>query len=75
MPTYIDIESALDASTRAKRRRIVSYLISELSMICQAEASCMNHIPANLRGVGAHSAAEKSIDLLTDAIVSLMEAY
>jgi hypothetical protein len=35
----------------------------------------MDRIPMNLQGGDAYAAADNSVDLLTDAIISLMEAY
>jgi len=64
-----------DIAARPKRRRAVSHIIAELSRIREAEESYMDRIPMNLQGGEAYAAAEYSVDLLTDAIISLLEAY
>jgi hypothetical protein len=75
MPTLDSIFGALDISTRPKRRRAVSLIIEELSQIRNEEESYMERIPTNLQEGDAYAAAEYSVDLVTDAIISLMDAY
>jgi len=66
---------AADISTRSKRRQAVSLIISELSLIRNAEEAYMERIPINLQGSDAYAAADESIELLDDAILTLMDAY
>jgi hypothetical protein len=75
MPSFHSAFGALDISTRPKRRRAVSLIITLLSRIRQAESDYLERIPPNLTGGDAHAAADDSIDLVTDAIVNLMDAY
>jgi hypothetical protein len=75
MPAFASVFSTVDISTRPKRRRAVSLIITELSRIRSAEEAYMERIPFNMCDGDAHAAADNSIDLLTDAVLSLMEAY
>jgi len=75
MPTWGSVFGSLDIAARPKRRRAVSLIITELSRIRQAEEDYMERIPMNMRGGDAYAAADYSVDLLTDAIISLMDAY
>ena len=75
MPTWGSVFGALDITARPKRRRAVSLIITELSRIRQAEEAYMERIPMNMQGGDAYAAADYSVDLLTDAIISLMDAY
>lgn len=74
MSTFESVFGSLDISTRPKRRRVVSLIITELSKIRNAEESYMQRIPLNLQDGDAYAAAD-SVDLLTDAIANLMDAY
>jgi len=65
----------LDLSTRAKRRMAVSRIVGTLSRIRDEEEAYAGRIPDNLQGGDASAAAEDSIDLLTDAIDALADAY
>ena len=75
MPTFNSVFGASDISTRPKRRRVVAMIITELSRIRNAEETYMGRIPVNMQHGDAHAAADYSVDLLTDAIIYLMEAY
>jgi hypothetical protein len=75
MPSLDSIFGATDISTRPKRRRIVLLVIAALSRIRNAEMVYLERIPANLQGGDAYAAADISIDLLTDAIEALTDAY
>ena len=75
MPTFASVFGAMDISTRPKRRRVVSLIIAELSHIRSAEEAYLERIPLNLKYGDAYAVADYSVDLLTDAIISLMEAY
>jgi len=75
MPSFNSVFGSLDITARPKRRRAVSLIITELSRIRQAEEAYMERIPLNMQGGDAYAAADYSVDLLTDAIISLMEAY
>ena len=75
MPTFASVFGSLDITARPKRRRAVSLIITELSHIRGAEEAYMERIPLNLRDGDAYAAADYSVDLLTDAIISLMDAY
>jgi len=75
MPTFDSVFGSVDITARPKRRRAVSLIITELSRIRGAEEAYMERIPMNMQGGDAYAAADCSVDLLTDAIISLMEAY
>jgi hypothetical protein len=75
MPTFNSVFGKLDISTRPKRRRVTSLIITELSHIRNAEESYQERIPLNLIDGDASAAADYSVSLLTDAIISLMDAY
>jgi hypothetical protein len=64
-----------DLSTRAKRRRALTLLLKELDLIRDAEEQYMLRIPENLRESDAYGAADYSVDLLTEAIITLGDAY
>ena len=65
----------LDISSRPKRRRAVSLIISQLSLIRDQEEFYRDRIPDNLAAGEAFAAADDSIDLLSDAILCLSDAY
>jgi hypothetical protein len=75
MPSYNSVFGAVDISTRPKRRRAVSLIITQLSRIRQAESDYMERIPQSMTGGDAYAAAEDSVDLVTDAICYLLDAY
>jgi len=75
MPTFDSIFASVDISTRPKRRRAVSFIITELSKICKEEETYMERIPINLQEGDAYAAADYSVEQLTDAITTLMDAY
>lgn len=75
MPSFNAVFGAMDISTRPKRRRAVSLIISELSRIRNAESEYMERIPVNMKNGDAYAATDDSVDLLTDAIIYLMDAY
>ena len=65
----------VDISTRPKRRRAVSLIVTELTRIREAEEAYLNRIPENMEGGDAYAAADESIDLLIEAIDFLTDAY
>ena len=65
----------LDISSRPKRRRAVSIIISQLSLIRDQEESYRDRIPDNFVDGDAFAAADDSIDLISDAILCLSDAY
>lgn len=67
--------ASVDVSTRGKRRKAVSLVIDILEKIRVAEEAYMERIPLNLRESEAYDAADYSIDIIIDAIVSLSDAY
>jgi hypothetical protein len=75
MPTFDAVFGALDISSRPKRRRAVSLIISVLGRIRSAEEAYMERIPENMHAGDAYAAADDSVDLLTDAVLNLMDAY
>lgn len=62
-------------STRAKRRKALDLILKELNKIRDAEEAYLERIPNNLAGSAAYNAADECVDILTDAIVSLMDIF
>jgi hypothetical protein len=67
--------SAPDVSTRGKRRKALAILIDDLERIRAAEEAYMDCIPLNLRESEACVNAEYTVDLLTDALITLGDAF
>ena len=67
--------SNLDISSRPKRRRAVSRIISVLELIRSEEEAYRDRIPDNFTASDAFANADISIDLLSDAVISLLDAY
>ena len=66
---------SLDVSTRGKRRKAVSIVISMLEKIHGAEFDYMERVPMNLQAGDAYAAADYCVDILADSIVLLLDAY
>jgi hypothetical protein len=75
MQISMNIPGAIDISTRPKRRKALSLLISELSRIRGEEEAYMLRIPINLQSGAAYAAADECVDILTGAIIALGDAY
>jgi len=67
--------SNFDFSSRPKRRRFVALIISALNRIRSEEQAYRDRIPSNLDSSDLAANADDSIDLLSDAILFLDEAY
>jgi len=65
----------LDVSSRPKRRIAVSIIISILHRIRSEEQAYRDRIPPNFDFSDAAANADDSIDLLSDAISYLDDAY
>ena len=72
MKTLFD---SMDVSTRGKRRKAIAVAVDLLEKIRQAEERYIENIPFNLQSGDAYAAAENSVDLIIDAIISLSDAY
>jgi hypothetical protein len=66
---------APDVSTREKRRKALSRVIDELETIRRAEESYAERVPLNLCGSEAYADVEYTLELLTDALVTLGDAF
>ena len=75
MPSFKAVFGNVDISTRPKRRRATSLIITKLSYILYAEQEYMDRIPINLKSGPAFAAADYSADCLIEAILILMSAY
>jgi hypothetical protein len=64
-----------DLSSWQKRRRALKLLLSELERLRFEEEAYMMRIPENLRESDAHTDAECTVDLLTDALSLLDDVY
>ena len=60
-------------NTRRKRRKITEDIINQLNQVLKDEEEYMNGIPCNF--VNRSATAEETIELLTEAINNLKEAY
>ena len=69
---YVD---SLDVSTRGKRRNAVKIILMMLEKVRNAEDAYLERIPLNLQNGEAYAMADCSIDIITDAIVFLSDAY
>ena len=67
--------SALDFSTRGKRRTFVRRIIEQLEAAKEAEENYRDNIPENLQGGQAYEAAEQAIERMENALDSLNEAF
>jgi hypothetical protein len=66
---------SIDVSTRGKRRKAMLLAIELLEKIRHAEELYMERIPPNLQSGDAYATADESVDVLTDAIIGLLDAY
>jgi len=69
------IFSNLDISSRQKRRRLVALISSALVRVRDEEQAYRDRIPPNLDSSDFAANADDSIDLLSDAILFLDDAY
>ena len=69
---YVD---SLDVSTRGKRRNAVKIILLMLEKVRNAEDAYLERVPFNLQNGDAFAEAECSLDIVTDAIVFLSDAY
>ena len=67
--------SALDFSTKGKRRTFVRRMIEQLEAVKEAEENYRDNIPENLQGGQAYEAAEQAIEQMENALDSLKEAF
>ena len=65
----------MDVSTRGKRRSALALAITVLEKIRSAEEDYMERVPFNLRSGDFNEATEDSIDILNDAITTLLSVY
>ena len=72
MQPFLD---SIDVSTRRKRRKAVILAIELLKKIRYAEEQYVARFPHNLHSVGTYSAPNDSIDAITGALISLLDAY
>ena len=69
------LASKNSVETRAKRRRQLKIIISQLEIIRDKEDAYKEKIPENLQSGPAYEAAEETIETLDQAIDLLKEAY
>ena len=75
MTTFKSVFDEIDISTRPKRRRAVHMIHAALKQIRSAEIAYMEKIPENLQVGDAYANADESVEVLTDVIDALMDAY
>jgi ribosomal protein S7 len=67
--------NSINVSTRGKRRKALCIAIKLLEIIRQAEEDNINNFHQNFWNSDAFANADYSLDILTDAICSLVDAY
>ena len=72
MITMVD---SIDVSTRAKRRKATSFAIAMLEQIRAAEETNIDRFPENLQCGYAYAKAGDSLEVISDAIADLEDAY
>ena len=65
----------IDLSSRANRRKTVALVIDLLERVRLAEDANIERFPDNLQNSDAFANAEFSLDVITDAIIALGDAY
>jgi hypothetical protein len=75
MSNTILLPDTLDISTRPKRRKAVSSIVFNLSRIRDEELAYMERIPLNFQEGEAYAAADSAVELLSDAIGLLEDAF
>jgi len=66
---------SIDVSTRAKRRKATSFAIAMLEQIRAAEETNIDRFPENLQCGYAFAKAGDSLEVISDAIADLEDAY
>jgi len=69
------LSGIIDVSTRRKRRAALSQAITLLEKIHSAEEAYLDHVPFNFRDSDAYEATEEIVDILGDAISTLLSVY
>jgi hypothetical protein len=68
-------EQAPGLSSRGLRRKAARDIAAALTRILDAEESYLGNIPENLTSGPAYAASEQTVELLSEAIECLSEAY
>ena len=69
------LSGLIDVSTRRKRRAVLSQAIALLEKIHSAEEEYLDHVPLNFRDCDAYEDTEEIVDILGDAISTLLSVY
>ena len=64
-----------DLSSRGRRRKVITLVISLLERIRAAERTFIERMPLNLKGSDAYDIAEHSIDMLDETIDVISSVY
>ena len=72
MQPFLD---SIDVSTRRKRRKAVLLAIELLKKIRYAEEQYVARAPRNLHSGGTYFSPDDSVDAITGALISLLDAY
>jgi len=67
--------NSFDCSTRRKRRAAFRFALDLLERVRIAEEAYLGRIPENLQSGDAYAAADETVDILTDGIVFLSDAF
>jgi len=66
------VNVAADLSTRQKRRKSITEMISTMARLRDAESSSHDNVPENLRGTESYEATEESLSVM-DEVLNLLE--
>ena len=70
-----DLLSSFDVSSRASRRRAVLFVIDLLELVRAAEELNISSFPLNLQNGEAFDNAECSLEIVSDSLICLGDAY
>ena len=66
---------SIDVSTRRKRKAATCLACDLLQRIRHAEKEYLDRIPLHLHGSDAYTAADYTVDILTEVLVTLCDAF
>ena len=66
---------SIDVSTRRKRKAATHIALNLLQRVRHAEKEYLDRIPLHLHGSDAYTAAYYTVDILTEALVTLCDAF
>ena len=67
--------ASVNLSTRRKRRAATDLAFYLLQRICYAEKEYLDRMPLHLHGSDVYNAADYTVNILTDALYTLCDAF